>query len=78
MQLSLGDGHVIDDPTDLQIADILQALDGKDDSFAILTASDGSLVQCAGDPDRGFVLEYNQASENRLFERSRLKIFFQN
>ena len=64
MQLSMGDGRVIDDPTDRQIVKVLEALDGNEDSFAILSAPDGTFVQCAGDRKTGFLLEYKRAGHN--------------
>ncbi|MEM7411118.1 MAG: hypothetical protein AAF430_12855 [Myxococcota bacterium] len=67
MQLELGDGRTCDDPTPDQVSTALRHLGDLDDAFAILSRSELHYVQTAGDPDSGYLLEYQLGSTDRHF-----------
>jgi hypothetical protein len=62
MDLTTGAGVAVSDPSAAQIAEVLAALPGGMDSFAILAESELSYMQAAGGPTDGFVLEYQAGS----------------
>src|SRR5262245_27991556 len=62
MDLTTGGGIAVSDPSAAQIAEVLAALPGRIDSFAILAKSELTYMQAAGGPADGFVLEYQAGS----------------
>jgi hypothetical protein len=51
-----------ENPSDEQILEGLDSIDGNDCNFAILALDDMTYVQTAGDPSKGFALEYQNGS----------------
>jgi len=76
MQLTLGLGGKVDQPTETQVAQAIRSLPGGDDSFAILAQcqrddrSDGYYMQTLGGPAEGYLLEYREGSAQRHFRCS--------
>jgi hypothetical protein len=62
MQLEIGTGQIVKEPSLDQIAEALKALPGGEDSFAILSHSDQTYMQTAGSAADGFELEYQAGS----------------
>jgi hypothetical protein len=62
MQLELGTGQIVKDPSLDQIAAALKALPGGDDSFAILSRDEMTYMQTTGSAAGGFELEYQAGS----------------
>lgn len=67
MQLEIGTGLRIDDPSASQIAHELAALPGGIDSYAILSQDDLTYLQTAGGSSDGFSLEYQEGSIDRHY-----------
>lgn len=64
----------IKNPTPDQILKGIQDLDGKTNSFAILSKNENTYVQVAGDFNEGFVLEYQNGSVDEHFVSSNKKL----
>ncbi len=62
MDLTTGSGVAVSGPSAAQIAEVLAALPGGIDSYAILSESDLTYMQAAGGPSDGFILEYQAGS----------------
>jgi hypothetical protein len=62
MDLTTGVRVAIANPSAAQISEVLAALPGGMNSFAILAESELTYIQAAGDPVDGFVLEYQAGS----------------
>lgn len=59
-------GFVVDDPSDAQLDELLGRLDGRNNSFASLTAHEGSYIQVGGGPDE-FTVEIREILPNRTY-----------
>ena len=63
-------GRSVRNPTEQRLSDLLGGLDGRRNSYAILTAPDGSYVQAGGGPAR-FIVEVREISANAAFRHVR-------
>lgn len=50
------------DPSELEIRDGIERIDGKENSFAILSIDEMTYMQTTGSPSAGFRLEYQEGS----------------
>lgn len=62
MNLETDAGRKLANPSASQIAEELEALSGRADSYAILSRDERSYIQAAGGPSEGFLLEYQEGS----------------
>jgi hypothetical protein len=58
------------DPSPSQIAEVLAALRGGDDAFAVLSRGSREFIQVAGGPSEGFVIEYRDRQSRQLHRSS--------
>jgi hypothetical protein len=67
MELEMEDGTVLEAPSAQAIAQALEKLDGKRNSFAILARDEMTYIQTSGSVKDGFDLEYQEGSTDRHF-----------
>lgn len=74
LQLTLGSGTETTNPSPDEISATLASLDGRDDSFAILSMTDMEYVQTHGCARTGFVVEYQMGSIEQHFRSLRMDL----
>ena len=72
MEFSCEADEPIADPSDSEIRDGILKIDGKKNSFAILSIDEMTYIQTSGSPLTGFVLEYQNGSLENHYRASDL------
>ncbi|MGI9323854.1 MAG: hypothetical protein ACR2PZ_01450 [Pseudomonadales bacterium] len=62
MYLDVNGVRTADRPGNDHLREAVESLDGKGDSFVILSQDEMSYIQAAGDPTSGYVIEYQDGS----------------
>jgi len=74
-QLDVCGEYTVEDPTDEEIRSGLAELDQiQNDAFAILSQSEETYMQTAGDRQSGFVLEYQEGDLNNHYQATNRQI----
>ena len=68
MRLILENGEARENPDRSEIEVVLSSLGNSGNSFAILERSEKEFMQIAGDPDNGFLIEYQSGSMDKHYQ----------
>lgn len=74
MEFESGAYGPVSDPSENEIRDGILRIDGKENSFAILSIDDETYIQTSGSPEAGFILEYQDGSLDKHYRAADLKI----
>lgn len=71
MMLELANGRTFQNPDAETIERALHTLDGDNNNYAILSRDEDTYIQMCGDPQDGYVVEYQEGSTDAHFQSVR-------